>query len=502
MKKQLLIVITLCSMVPAMVITKEPNKKEQKAPFDFDEVAFNWTRTFAEVVENTSKKHYKVSDLEECMIKAIDGFLSALDPHSNFLDPKTYKQILETTSGEFFGIGIVIDNTRQPKDKTLTIIDTIPDGPSDKAGVQPHDKIMEINGEQLEGMSTEEATAKLKGERNTQVHIKVLREGHTDMLSFDITRDVVKEQNSLAFYINEHNISYISLNMFTSTAIKQITQLLQQSKKKKYKALILDLRNNSGGSLSAAIDIAGLFLDKGSLVVTTKDKTHKETERYETSNNPIANDALPIFILMNNYTASAAEILAGVLKIHSEKLSKEAGNNHQKKLMVFLVGTRTFGKGSVQEVIPVSNNCAMKITTSLYFLPNDTSVQGLGIEPDFVIDRRMPPTEQMTWFTKFYGRECALPGYIKVDANKEAEDKDKEAEEEKKKDKEKKTWADRARTMLETDNQLRDTISLINLLYTGKTTCPHNVTTRTKAIEFLKSNFITNDKLTLEEIKI
>ncbi|MDR3550050.1 MAG: S41 family peptidase [Candidatus Babeliales bacterium] len=501
MKKKIVALIIGCLFVCQ---AGSLNKEEKKDPVDFDQVIYNWSRTFAEVLAKTNQKHYKVTDLEQCMIKAIDGFLGSLDPHSSFLDPKTYKQILEMTGGEFFGIGIVIDNTRQPKDKSLTVIDTMPDGPADKAGLKPYDKIVEVSGEPLEGMTTDEATAKLKGERNTKVHVKILREGQSDLLSFDIMRDVVKEQNSLAFYIPEHNVSYISLNMFTETALKQIAELLELSKKKKYKALILDLRNNSGGSLSAAVDIAGLFIDKGSLVVTTKDKTNKVTDSYITSRDPIVPEGLPIFILINNYTASAAEILAGVLKIHSEKLAVASGNKPQKKLMVFLVGTKTFGKGSVQEVMPVSNNCAIKITTSLYYLPNDTSIQGVGIEPDFNIEKRLPPTEQMVWFTKFYGRERALTNYIKVDANHEEETKKEKAKKEadEKKDKEKKTWSERARTLLETDNQLRDTISLINMLYTGKASCAAQVSNRNKAVEFLKNNFITNDSLTLEEIKI
>lgn len=497
MKKKIIRYSLVWVAATCMLVAKDDPKKE--IPFDFDEVAYNWSRSFAEVLQKTNQKHYKVTNPEDCMIKAIDAFLSCLDPHSSFLDPKTYKQILETTSGEFFGIGIVIDNTRQVKDKYLTVVDTIPDGPADKAGLKQYDKIIEINGEQLEGMSTDEATAKLKGEKNTKVHVKILREGQPDLLSFDITRDVVKEQNTLAFYIEGHNISYISLNMFNESAIKQITALLQESKKKKYKGLILDLRNNSGGLLSSAIDIAGLFLDKGSLVVSTKAKGNKEIDKYSTSRAPIANDDLPIFVLINNYTASAAEILAGCLKIHSENISKEAGNKPQKRLMVFVVGNRSFGKGSVQEVIPVGNNCAIKLTTSLYYLPNDTSIQGLGIEPDFVIDKRFPPTEQATWFTKYYGRERALTNYIKVDNGAEEEKKAEDAN--KKSGTEKKSWAERARTMLETDDQVRDTISLINMLYTGKTNCPANVSTRDEAIKFLKSNFITNDKLSLVEIK-
>lgn len=506
MKKRIVIFGILSLMIPFAFCFAKKKDTEKKVTVNYDEAVYNWSRTFAEVLQTTGQKHYKVADFEQCMVKAIDSFLNCLDPHSSFLDPKTYKQILETTSGEFFGIGIVIDNTRQTKDKYLVVVDTIADGPADKAGIKPFDKIIEIEGHQLEGMTTEEATAKLKGERNTKVHLKILRENHPDLISFDITRDVVREQSSLAFYIPEYNVSYISLTMFTENSIKQIMELLSQAKKKKYKGLILDLRNNSGGLLTSVIDISGLFLEKGSLVVTTKDKADKETERYVTTREPIANDSLPIFILINNYTASAAEILAGCLKIHSEDAAKAAGSKGQKKLMVFLVGTKSFGKGSVQEVIPVSNNCAMKLTTSLYFLPNDISIQGTGIEPDFVIEKRFPPTEQMLWFTKFYGRECALTNYIKISKNSSDKDDDEDEDGKSKKassesDK-KKTWAERARSMLETDNQLRDTISLINLLYTGKTSCPNNVTNRTKAVEFLKSNFITTDKVTLEEVKV
>lgn len=507
--KKLSLAIVAAAFIGSALFVVQAHEKEKKdaskTPVNFDEVVYNWTRTFAEVLQITNQKHYKIANPEQCMVKAIDGFLSCLDPHSSFLDPKTYKHILESTSGEFFGIGIVIDNTRQSKDKYLVVIDTIAEGPADKAGVKPFDKIIEIDGKPLEGMSTDEATAKLKGERNTKVHIKVLREGQQDLISFDITRDVVKEQSSLAFYIPEHNVSYLSLTSFTENSVKQLTELLKQSSKKHYRGLILDLRNNSGGLLSAAVEICGLFLDKGSLVVTTKDKTSRETGREITKREPIAHDTLPIFILINNYTASAAEILSGVLKIHSDKLSAQAGDKPQKKLMVFLVGTKSFGKGSVQEIITVSNNCAIKLTTSLYYLPNDTSIQGHGIEPDFVIEKKFPPTEQMEWFTKYYGRERALSGYIKIDPKTgelEGDDEEETDKKETEKDKKAKTWSERARSMLETDNQLRDTITLINMLNTARTAMPQAVSNRKKAVEYLRNNFITNNKLTLVEIKV
>ena len=474
--------------------TSTASEETEQPGASFDEVVYNWSRTYAEVLQITNQRHYKIVNPEKAFIQSIDAFLSSLDPHSSFLDPKTYKSILETTSGEFYGIGIVIDNTRQTKDKFLTVVDTIPDGPADKAGVKPFDKIIDIDGKILEGMTTDEATIKLKGERNTQVHIKVLRDGQSDLLSFDITRDVVKEQSSLSFFIPDHNIYYVSLTTFSENSMQQLEKLLKKANKKKYRGLILDLRNNSGGLLTSAVDIAGLFLEKNSLVVTTKDKANKVTASYPTTRSPIAQNDLPIFIITNNYTASAAEILAAVLKIHSEKLSQKSGDKPQKKLMVFLVGTKTFGKGSVQEVIVISNNCAMKLTNVLYYLPDDTSIQGKGIEPDFGIDKNFPPPEQLSWFTKYYGREQALTNYIKIDKTENSEKED----EKKKKDK---TWVERAQEALNNDSQFRGAITLINMLDTAKTTSPEDVRTREKAIAFIKKNHITNEKLTLIEVK-
>lgn len=477
-------------MLSLLLIPIIAHAQENKS---FDELAYNWSRTFAEVMQLVNKKHFKVANLEECMVKAIDGFLSNLDPHSSFLDPKTYKSMIESTSGQFFGIGIVIDNTRKSKDKHLTVVDTIPDGPADKGGVRALDKIIEIDGVQLEGMTTEEATSKLKGPRNTTVNIKILREGHPDIIPFDITRDVIKEQNLLGFHIKNYDIYYVSLNMFTENAVKQIEKLLQQSTKHPYKGLILDLRNNSGGLLNAAVNIAGLFLDKGSLVVITKDKHDKEIERYATKREPVASPNMPIFILVNNYTASAAEILAACLKTHSQEMAKK--NPDSPKLRVFIVGTNTFGKGSVQEVIPVSNNCAVKITTSLYY-PNGANIQGEGITPDFIIERTFPPTEQMQWFTKHYGRERALQNYIKTSDQQKEEPKKEEL-----KKNQPTRWSERAKQMLQTDNQLREAISLINLLHLFEKMCPEKVCNRGKAIDQLKAGHIANDTLDIEEIK-
>jgi len=460
---------------------------------NFDETIFNWSRTFAQAMDIAHKKHYAITDPKENMIHAIDGFINSLDAHSNFLEPKKYQEMLEMTSGEFFGVGIVIDNLRETKDKHLIIIDTIPDGPADTVGIQPMDKIVEINGQLLEGLTTSKIVSLLKGERHTTVSVKVMREKSPDLLSFDIVRDVVKEQHSLSFHIKSHNIAYLSLSMFTDAAVKQIETLLKKSHDQQHKGLILDLRNNSGGLLNAAIDIAGLFLKKNSLVTLTKDKHGKEIDRYATKRHPVAKNTLPIFILINNYTASAGEILAGCLKINSDTT-----NNY----LVFLVGTTTFGKGSVQEVIPISNNCALKITTCLYFLPDNTTIQGVGIEPDFIIERTTPQTEQMQWFINNYGREKTLDNYIKVTKEGIPLVKDKDEKKEISMKKKGNKRYDRAKEMLQNDNQMRDCIALISMLHTAQKYTPHLVKTRADALAYLKQNHINSDKLEIEEVTL
>lgn len=486
MKKMIIYRFCILFLVmPLWTLTKE----EQPAPKDdFDTAIYNWTRTFAETINLTKQRHYKTDNPEECMIKAIDAFLNCLDKHSAFLDPKTYKMIMDATSGEFYGIGVVIDNTRQTKDKYLTIIDVIPEGPADKAGLKSMDKIVEIDDKALEGMTTDEATARIKGPRDSKVQIKVMRDKNQNVLSFDIARDLINEQNTLAFYLEDQNICYLLLNSFSDNALKQLEKLIELSKKKEYKALILDLRNNLGGLLTSAIDIAGIFLDKGNHIVSSRNKDNKETDRYVTRREPLVKNPPPIFILINNYTASAAEILAGCLRIHSE----EGKNN----LQVFIVGSKSHGKGSVQEVIPISNNCAIKLTTSLYYFSNGITVQGSGLEPDFTIERTYPPTEQMEWYTKNYGHESSSSNYLKPHDFKEEKKEEKSSKPEPVKN-----WSDRAKENLQTDNQFIEAINLVNLFYLGKSTCKIPMKTRKESLDFMKKNFITNEKIKFTEIK-
>lgn len=481
----------------SLVITIINAELDQK--LSYDEIAFNWSRSLAEVAQMVGQKHFQLPEkLEDCWTEAINGYLMCLDPHSAFLAPKAYKEVTQSIAGSFGGIGVVIDNTRQAKDKHLTIIDVIPGGPADKQDIRSLDKIVEIDGTPLEGMTTEEATAKLKGKIDTTVEVKLFRDKHPDMLTVTITRDVIKEQNSLCFYLPDQKIYYLSLNMFTQNAIKQIEELLNKSNKHPYKGLILDLRFNTGGLLNAAIDIIGLFLPNQSLVVQTKARDNKNIKDYYTQREPIVNSTLPIFILINNYTASAAEILAGCLQQHSIQLAQKDDKN---QFIVFLVGTRTFGKGSVQEIIPISNNSAVKLTTALYYLPGEISIQGVGIEPDFEINRMSVQNEQMKWLTKSHGFEKSLPNSIKTDISKKHLEDEKEKDQKKKDEKKQKKWSLRVQESLESDNQFKSTVTLINLIDYIKQVQIGKTISRATLLTELQQIFLSDAPLKLQEVK-
>lgn len=467
--------------------SKTKSKANQELP-DYDKVIFQWSKSFAEVVHVINKKYHESINPEKAMINAINAFMNTLDPHSSFMDPKSYKDIIETTQGEFYGIGVIIDYMKENDQEFLKIIDTVPAGPADKAGIRADDLIVQVNNESLKGMSVEEIIAKLKGKKNTEVHIKIKRANNSELLSFTLKRDVVKEQDALCYYFKDHAIYYLSLRMFTENSVKQLEQLLKKCQQTT-KGLILDLRNNSGGLLSAVVDIAGLFLPRNSLVVITKERERKVD--YKTAREPISNCSMPIFILINNFTASAAEILAGCLQYHSETNNKISS--------VFLVGSKTFGKGSVQEVIPINNDCAAKVTTSLYYLPNNISIQSTGIEPDFIIEQRLAPTKEMQWFNKFFGYESSLKNAIKNKDMPTLTQKDDTLTESKEKEK---SWQEKKQEQIGSDYLILSTLRLIEMYSMAKKAYPHELASRNDTVSFLRKNYITSDTLNMEEVTI
>ncbi len=309
-----------------------------------------------------------------------------------------------------------------------------------------------------------------------------------------------------------------------------MSELLQIANAGKCKGIILDLRRNPGGILQSAIAMSALFVDKNSLVAVTKDNKRKVVDKYFTTTEPILKTDVPIFILIDNFTASAAEILAGSLRYHSMQSYEKKGKKGR-NLLVFLVGTATFGKGSVQEVIPISNGCALKLTTMLYYLPDDLSIQATGIEPDFLIKPKLVPVDELRWINEMYGKEASLKHHItgKEATGKESEKDNKDLKkaggeessaldeveldidkayrncgddgDDNAKNDSPQKWEERQKEALGHDVQVQAAINLINVLAMARKCDTRLVDTREKALIFLKKHYVTDDKVEVEKVK-
>ena len=447
------------------------------------------SQTLSEVVNLVHHKYYTNLDgdaVKKAFSDALNGYAKR-DPHSSFLSAEDMKGLQQKMSGEFSGIGVVLPgDLKDEDDEFLPFIEIVPGGPSDKAGIRAGDKLMQIDDDVIKGMKIDQIMNKLKGEKHSKVKLKIMRDKYPEPMDFTVTRDIIKDEISLSFYLPDQNVYYLLLSIFSEKSAKHVADTLKKAHEKKCKGIIIDLRNNTGGLFDSALEIAGLFLPKDTLVAVTKNRHHKITESWKTSREPLPiAKGMPIFFIVNNYTASAAEIMAGTLKVYSEK---------EKDLHVFVVGTQTFGKGSVQEVIPLSNDCALRLTTALYYLPFDTCIQGKGVTPDFIIEPRLPLSETHKWMTDTYGREKALKGSIKPHGEKE------EKKEKKKKKDDKTPWKEQRKEMLANDYMVQNTVSLIDMLNAGKKAYP-NMTSRQAQKAFLTENYVVDRKLNLQEIK-
>jgi carboxyl-terminal processing protease len=497
MKKNSLIILSLLAI--ALTPTGGLNSsstlpfaiKRKKTPID--KAIYRWFRTVSEVVHLLSEKHYRDINYADFFQQSMKSGLSKTDPHSSFI--VDHKSLRESTRGKFSGIGVTIMN-KAPEDNSLIVIDTVKGGPSDKAGIQAGDKIVEINNQSLKGAASDEAIKMLRGKSGAQVEIKVIR--GKKPLQFKIKRAVIKDQNLLCYNLPQYNIYYISLKMFAENTPRQTEKILKKIDNN-CNGVILDLRRNPGGVLESAVDMAGLFLPKKSLVVSTKNKKQEVTASYNTKRNPILRKQIPIFMLIDNFTASASEILAGSLRYYS----KQNFDN----LAVFLVGTQTFGKGSVQEVIPLSNGCALKLTTMLYEVVGGLTIQANGITPDFIVQPRVAPAKEMRWVKELYGQESSLRHHITRD---EAAGKKRGTtaptrpryKGEASKEEIAKNWEERHRKAICEDVQIHACINLINLFNLKKKTAPQLVNTREKALSFLKRHSAVEDKLELKKVSV
>ena len=323
-------------------------------------------KIFTEVLQTVKADYVRQADTKKLIYSAIKGMIGSLDPHSGFMTPDEYKEMQVDTSGQFGGLGIEIG----VKDGTLTVISPIEGTPAFKAGIKPGDRIVKIDGQPTGTMTLMDAVKKMRGPKGTSVTLSIWREGFKTTRDFKIVRAIIKVKSVKWKVVDKQaGIGYIKLIEFQEKSAAQLAGALKQLKAAGVHSLVLDLRNNPGGLLNSAVDVASQFLPKGKLVVSIKGRTGPGTDFNTTDTYP-RHVHMPMVVLVNQGSASAAEIVSGALK-----------DWHRAVIM----GTRTFGKGSVQTVIPFSDGSALRLTAAMYYTPSGVSIQDTGITPDIVV---------------------------------------------------------------------------------------------------------------------
>jgi carboxyl-terminal processing protease len=320
---------------------------------------------FSEVLDKINKEYVDDVNQSEAMDAAINGVLQSLDPYSAYMSPDSFKNMRTETSGEFGGLGIEVGMEAG----VVKVISPIDNSPASKVGVKAGDYIVKINDTQVQGKSLTEAVDLMRGPVGTDIEITVRRRGERKALTFTITRDIIKVA-SVKSKILDEKTGYIRLTSFNENSSSQINDKIKEfNKNEKIENYILDLRNNPGGLLSQAIKISDFFLDNGE-IVSTKSKRKYENRKWFAKKGDILN-ANTMIVLINYGSASASEIVAGALQDHKRAI---------------LVGESTYGKGSVQSIIPLKNDGAIRLTVSKYYLPSGKSISSVGVTPDIEVD--------------------------------------------------------------------------------------------------------------------
>ena len=346
---------------------------------------------FGDVLERVRSDYVEKPDDTMLIDSAINGMLAALDPHSAYLNPKNFKDMQVQTRGEFGGLGIEVTM----ENGIVKVVSPIDDTPASKAGLQTNDLITHLDGEQIVGLTLEQAVEKMRGPVNTPITLTVIRKGREDPFDVKIVRDVIKINAVKAR--QEGDAIYAKISTFNEQTHANLVKAVDGLKKsigRNLKGYVIDLRGNPGGLLDQAIAVSDDFLDKGAIVLT-KGRGLEETQRANARPGDIA-DGKPIVVLINGGSASASEIVAGALQDHKRAT---------------IIGTRSFGKGSVQTMIPLGSNGAIRLTTARYYTPSGRSIQAKGIDPDVVVEQELPPELQSR--TPKAPSEATLRGHLK-----------------------------------------------------------------------------------------
>ena len=392
---------------------------------------YQYLRLFSDVLNLVQDNYVEKVDSKELIYGAINGMLKDLDPHSSFLKPQDYKELQIETKGKFGGLGIEITI----KDSVLTVVAPLEDTPADRAGMEAGDQIVKIDDEPTQDMSLMEAVQKMRGPKGTKVKLTVIRKGERKPLEFDIVRDMITIQ-SVKTQTLEPSYGYIRITSFQSGTANDLRKALDKLEKdnQPMQGLVLDLRNDPGGLLDQAVEVSDEFLDKG-LIVYTGGRLESQKMRFEAHKNDKPKN-YPIVVRVNAGSASASEIVAGALQDHKRAI---------------ILGEPTFGKGSVQTVIPLNDGSAIRLTTSLYYTPSGRSIQAKGIEPDIIVKRDLrEKTEDEAPKDIQRIREKDLPRHMELQKPDDPEGDDGSS-----------GAGSDAQKLLEQDNQVRRALDLL-----------------------------------------
>ncbi len=321
--------------------------------------------TFMGVLDLVDKNYVEPIDKKEAIYGAIKGMLEELDPHSSFMTPEEFNSFQQSTSGSFGGLGITITM----KNDLLTVMSAIEDTPAWQAGIKGGDVIALINGEPTANMTLDEAVKKMRGKSGSKIKLTITRKGEDKPIDLTLTRAIIKIK-SVKYEMIDKELGYIRLTQFQENSYREMTEAVKALTNSGAKGLVLDLRNNGGGLLNEAISIASIFLPVNQTVVFTRERD-KQEKHYKTESVNFSNRTIPMVIIVNEWSASASEIIAGSMQDYKRAV---------------IVGKSTFGKGSVQSIVPLPDGSAVRLTTSRYYTPAARSIQGVGIKPDVEVE--------------------------------------------------------------------------------------------------------------------